>query len=310
MPYSHHSHSGQFCAHARDTLEGVVKAAIDKNMQVFALTEHMPREKQDLYPEEIAAGYSEEKLLDIFSDYYNEALRLQRKYASELNIFIGTEIDWIRPSSKHFIENLFSTFQLQLFIGSVHHVHGIPIDYTAGLFQQARLTSGGSNERLFEDYFDLQHDMLEVLKPPIVGHFDLIRLKSDDPGLSFVEMQSVWQKVRRNLALVSSYRGILELNSAALRKGLEEPYPNAEICKEFLALGGQFTLSDDSHGIDQIGSNYRDLLRFAEKVGITQITFLEMGPATQDSQLPNVTAKTTPLSQLHNHPFFASCSSM
>ncbi|KAI4169867.1 MAG: hypothetical protein LQ343_005417 [Gyalolechia ehrenbergii] len=307
MPYSHHSHSGQFCAHAQDTLEGVVKTAIEKNMQVFALTEHMPREKQDMYPEEIAAGYSEEKLFDIFSDYYIEALRLQRKYASELNILIGTEIDWIRPSSKNFIENLFTTFQLQLFVGSVHHVHGIPIDFTAELFQEARQTSGGSDEGLFEDYFDLQHDMLEALKPPIVGHFDLIRLKSDDPDLSFVEMQGVWRKIRRNLAFIASYGGTLELNSAALRKGLEEPYPNAEISKEFLALGGQFTLSDDSHGIDHVGSYYRDLLRFAGKVGITQITFFEKGSATQDCQLPEVTAKTTPLSQLQSHPFFASC---
>lgn len=180
---------------------------------------------------QIAAGYSEEKLFDIFSDYYIEALRLQRKYASELNILIGTEIDWIRPSSKNFIENLFTTFQLQLFVGSVHHVHGIPIDFTAELFQEARQTSGGSDEGLFEDYFDLQHDMLEALKPPIVGHFDLIRLKSDDPDLSFVEMQGVWRKIRRNLAFIASYGGTLELNSAALRKGLEEPYPNAEISK-------------------------------------------------------------------------------
>ncbi|KAL9026211.1 MAG: hypothetical protein Q9196_005090 [Gyalolechia fulgens] len=307
MPYSHHSHSGQFCAHARDTLEGVVKAAIEKNMQVFALTEHMPRERQDMYPEEVAAGYTEKKLLDIFSDYYIEALRLQSKYATELNILIGTEIDWIRPSSKDFIENLFSAFQLQLFVGSVHHVHGIPIDYTAELFQEARRTSGGSDERLFEDYFDLQRDMLEALKPPIVGHFDLIRLKSDAPDLSFVEMQGVWRKICRNLGLIASYGGILELNSAALRKGLDEPYPNAEICKEFLALGGQFTLSDDSHGIDHIASHYRDVLGFAEKVGIRQITFLEQGPATKDSQLPGVTAKTTRLFQLQRHPFFASC---
>lgn len=53
MPYSHHSHSGQFCAHARDTLEEVVQAAIAKGTRVLALTEHMPREQQDLYPEEV-----------------------------------------------------------------------------------------------------------------------------------------------------------------------------------------------------------------------------------------------------------------
>jgi len=53
MPFSHHSHSGQFCGHAQNSLEQMVRAAIAKNMQVFALTEHMPREEEDLYPEEV-----------------------------------------------------------------------------------------------------------------------------------------------------------------------------------------------------------------------------------------------------------------
>lgn len=55
MPFSHHSHSGQFCGHATDTLEEVVQRAIALKMQVFALTEHMPRDQDsDLYPEEVA----------------------------------------------------------------------------------------------------------------------------------------------------------------------------------------------------------------------------------------------------------------
>ena len=53
MPYSHHSHSGEFCGHATNTLEEVVKIAIERKMEVFALTEHMPREEDDLYPEEV-----------------------------------------------------------------------------------------------------------------------------------------------------------------------------------------------------------------------------------------------------------------
>lgn len=53
MPFSHHSHSGQFCHHAADTLEEVIQAAIEKKMHFFALTEHMPRERDDLYPEEV-----------------------------------------------------------------------------------------------------------------------------------------------------------------------------------------------------------------------------------------------------------------
>ncbi len=53
MPFSHHSHSGQFCSHGKNTLEEMIKGAIDKKFHVFALTEHMPRENDDLYPEEV-----------------------------------------------------------------------------------------------------------------------------------------------------------------------------------------------------------------------------------------------------------------
>jgi histidinol-phosphatase (PHP family) len=54
MPFSHHSHSGQFCpGHAKNSLEEVVQLAIAKKFQVFCLTEHMPRAKEDFYPEEV-----------------------------------------------------------------------------------------------------------------------------------------------------------------------------------------------------------------------------------------------------------------
>ncbi len=58
MPFSHHSHSGQFCGHAENTLEEVVQTAISKQMDLYALTEHMPREEEDLYPEEVAVSFA------------------------------------------------------------------------------------------------------------------------------------------------------------------------------------------------------------------------------------------------------------
>jgi histidinol-phosphatase (PHP family) len=53
MPFSHHSHSGQFCGHAVNTLEEVLQAAIEKELKVYAFTEHIPRDDADLYPEEV-----------------------------------------------------------------------------------------------------------------------------------------------------------------------------------------------------------------------------------------------------------------
>lgn len=58
MPFSHHSHSGQFCSHAQDRLEEIVQAAIQRGMVVWGLTEHMPRgQEEDLYPDEVSWGF-------------------------------------------------------------------------------------------------------------------------------------------------------------------------------------------------------------------------------------------------------------
>ena len=141
------------------------------------------------------------------------------------------EIDWIRLSSLNVIQGLLKKYAFDLFIGSVHHVHTIPIDYDKNMYIEARGKSGGTDEKLAEDYFDLQYEMLKALKPPVVGHFDLIRLLSDDPEVSFVQWTRVWQKILRNLDFIIDYGGLVELNSAGLRKGMSEPYPKAEICK-------------------------------------------------------------------------------
>lgn len=54
MPYSYHSHSGQFCKHGYGLLEDVVKEAIRKGFHAYGLSEHMPRyDDSELYPEEI-----------------------------------------------------------------------------------------------------------------------------------------------------------------------------------------------------------------------------------------------------------------
>lgn len=54
MPYSFHSHSGQFCKHGYGLLEDVVKEAIRKGFHAYGLSEHMPRYAvSELYPEEI-----------------------------------------------------------------------------------------------------------------------------------------------------------------------------------------------------------------------------------------------------------------
>lgn len=151
----------------------------------------------------------------------------------------------------------------------------IPIDYDAAFYAKAREAAGGSEERLFEDYFDAQFEMLSALKPRVVGHFDLIRLLASKPNASMKEMNGVWEKVIRNLRLIVEQGGLMEINSAGLRKGLEEPYPMRCVCEEFIGMEGKLTLSDDSHGIAHVGTNYGRAIGYLEGLGVKEVWTLE-----------------------------------
>ncbi|KAI8938387.1 hypothetical protein NX059_004283 [Plenodomus lindquistii] len=305
MPYSHHSHSGQFCGHAKNTLEEIVQAAIAKGFHTFALTEHIPRSREDFYPEE-EAEHTETSLAQLFEDFIAEAHRLRDAYSDKIQILVGFESEFIRPSTLSDVQSILQRHEFDFFMGSVHHTHTIPIDYDRALYEKARIAAGGTDERLFEDYFDLQHEMLQALQPPVVGHFDLIRLLSDHRDAEFKGMVSVWGKIQRNLEYIASYGGLLELNSSGLRKGLAEPYPCRSICQRFLSLGGGFVMSDDSHGIDQIGTNYKRLLAFIQETGIKEIHFAERdGGTRQQTRFRSVGFSSITVAHLAQLPFWA-----
>ncbi|KAI0458762.1 histidinol-phosphatase [Xylaria acuta] len=323
MAFTMHSHSGQFCpGHAKDQLEDIIKHAISLGYTTMGLTEHMPRTAlEDLYPEEL--DEPEESLAALeprHRAYLEEALRLQRLYAPQISLLIGFEGEWLRPAYRSLIGDLAAHPAIDYFIGSLHHVNGVPIDYDKEYYARAMASVGTSTngttahdmstdttstaesgsgngkaggveayeENMYERYYDQQYEMLTALRPRVVGHFDLVRLMSSEPGRDVRHWPGVWERIERNLAFVASYGGWLECNSSALRKGLTEPYPCRVIAEKWLSLGGKFTLSDDSHGIAQLGTNYGRALDFLSSLGVTILWMLRREPPHQDGA-----AKTT-----------------
>ncbi|CAI4210558.1 unnamed protein product [Parascedosporium putredinis] len=312
-----HSHSGQFCpGHAKDTLEEVIQLAVAAGFKTIGLTEHMPRyAKEDLYPEELKTDPEvSSPSFPLHQAYLVEASRLQAKYASQIHILIAFEGEFIRPSYGPAILSLADPLvypQVDYFIGSLHHVGGLPIDYDRDTYLRARssyvasLASADPNpdpardpEDLFhERYYDEQHDMLLALRPRVVGHFDLIRLLSDDPARDPSLRPGIWSRILRNLRVAVQAGAWLECNTSALRKGLAEPYPAAPVARAYLEMGGRFTFSDDSHGIAQIATNYPRGLDYLESLGVTEVWTLERSPhpgvaaAAADSEAAPVGAK-------------------
>ncbi|WYZ45185.1 hypothetical protein EsH8_VIII_000501 [Colletotrichum jinshuiense] len=284
MAFTMHSHSGQFCpGHAKDQLEAIVQHAISIGYKTMGLTEHMPRlEVADLYPEELEEGDPETAVAILaprHEAYLLEAQRLRQKYASQIHLLIGFEGEWYRPAYGPFIKSLASHPAIDYFIGSLHHVNAIPIDYSREMYVDAMKSAGGDEEKMYERYYDQQHEMLTALEPRVVGHFDLVRLMSENPSRDVRGWKGVWERVVRNLEVVKAYGGLLECNSSALRKGLDEPYPCRVIAEAWLEIGGRFTFSDDSHGIAQVATNYKRNLDYLESLGVKEVFTFERGPS-------------------------------
>jgi histidinol-phosphatase (PHP family) len=248
----HGGHSGQFCNHARDTLEMVIQAYIDKGFAWVGITEHMPpAADMFLYPEERQAGLDARRMLDRFDQYMKEGRRLQKKYADQLEIFVGFETE-AYSGAMALARTLEQEHQPDYLLGGVHHVADIPFDYSREEYNRAVSATGGI-EAFYCRYFDLQHELIQVLQPKVVAHFDLVRIFDPDYFRRW-EQPAIAGRIQRNLELIARLNLILDYNVAALRKGASEPYLSGPILDQAKAMGIAVVPADDSHGSGMAGA--------------------------------------------------------
>ncbi|PLW11034.1 hypothetical protein PCANC_20503 [Puccinia coronata f. sp. avenae] len=310
MPISLHSHSGQFCKHATDTLESVIQTAVERGFISYGLTEHMPRDRpQDLYPEESELDPSE--LAEQFDRFIAEACRLKLLYSPKISLLVGVETELIDQSNTFdLLDRTLSRHQdnLDYLVGSVHHVNQIPIDFDKPLFDQAVLSLESTGQPIYslcERYFDAQYKLIDRYRPEVIGHFDLCLLFN--PDLNLQAEPTVWAKIERNIKLAISYGALIEVNSASIRKGWSTPYPSQPILKLIISLGGRLTLSDDSHGLDRVGLNYNKSFEYLKSNHVSTLWYLVPAGEDKSSILqPRGKVSAVPLpGNWWEHPFWS-----
>ena len=247
----HGGHSGQFCCHAADDLASVVAAYAAQGFAWVGLTEHMPPpDDRFLYPEEARAGLDAAALRRRFAAYMAEARRLQRQWEPVLPIRVGFETEAC-SGAFDLARQLMAQFRPDYIVGSVHHVADIPIDFSPSVYAEAAQRCGGP-EGLYLAYFDLQLEMIQALRPRVVGHFDLVRIFDPDYPRRLAS-GPVARRIARNLEQVRQIGAMLDLNVAAWDKRAKEPYPAAAIRQQARRLGIALVPGDDSHGVATVG---------------------------------------------------------
>jgi histidinol-phosphatase (PHP family) len=256
----HGGHSGQFCSHAADTLDEIVQCYIRKQFPWVGITEHAPfiSENSLYYPDEREVGLTPKLILQRFDDYMLECRRLQKKYRNKIRLFSAMEIETY-SGYEQFVPYLIDRFQPDYIVGSVHFINDIGFDYSESFYNQIVETVGGK-DKLYCLYFDKQYEMIKILKPSVVGHFDLIRI-FDRNYKSRLLNPDIWQRIERNLQLIKDLDLIMDFNLRSLYKGAEEPYISRPILKRVRELNIAVVPGDDSHDISSVGNYLTEAIK-------------------------------------------------
>jgi histidinol-phosphatase (PHP family) len=244
-------------------MEEFVRFAIAKGLRKYGFSSHAPLPFLTKWT----------MLEDDFADYEMEFHRLKEKYAKEIELFIGLEVDYIHGCSD--IKNsFFSDKKLDYTIGSIHYldklndeneywtIDGGFVEFDNGL----NLLYGGDIRLATKSFFETTVLMIEKGGFDIVGHMDKITMH----GLKYdnFKPQDNWfaDLVTPVFELIKSKDLILEINTKSFtEKGLT--FPHQHFFPLINEMGIKIVLNSDCHYPTNIADGFVPVSKLLKQAG-------------------------------------------
>ncbi len=263
MKTNFHTHT-VFCD-GKNTAEEMVLAAIQKGFERLGFSAH------SMYP--YASDWHLENKQH--AAYTEEIHRLQKKYAGQIEIFLGFEADYIPGICSPRFEN-FSAFKPNFLIGSVHLIYNPRKTFAVDsnppeLADGIRDIYGGDVQKATGAYFSLQKEMLARGDFTILGHADLIRKFNGKLNL-FSEDEEWYKKELQSLAEAIAKAGVItEINTGAISRGyMTSPYPSAYLLSLLHEKKVPVMINSDAHTTEGLDCAFDLAAELAKKAGYTE----------------------------------------
>lgn len=243
-----HTHT-TFCD-GKNTPEEMVQAAIGLGFTALGFSGHSTTDFDLRYCMRDMQGY-------------RECIRqLQKKYADELQIFLGVEEDCFAPVNRTDYDYI---------IGSAHYVRVgdrcHPVDSGMEYLSEA-IAACGDPMSFAENYYSAFCAYIQSRKPDIIGHFDLITKYEETDSHLFFHDEKYWQIVQRYLENAMTAGCVFEVNSGAIARGLRTaPYPHERLLHMLQRGGARVILSSDSHSAQTLDCHFAQMRSALREVG-------------------------------------------
>mgnify|MGYP000314574224 FL=1 len=283
---NYHSHCS-FCD-GKAPMEDFVKSAIAAGFTSYGISSHAP------LPFETCWTLSQERV----PNYLQEIGRLKQRYAGEIEIYAGLEIDYLNEESHPAIPR-FQELPLDYRIGSVHMLYSpqgkvVDIDTPADLVytdEEEIIDTDtdpenfryllekhfrGNLQEMVTRYFVAAMRMVEAGGFDFVGHADKI---SYNAGICQPDLfrQGWFTDMLKEYFTLIAERGIMmEINTKAfLRKGCF--FPDIRHFAFIRALGIPVLVNSDAHRPDLINAGRAEALQALKEAGFHTVRQLQGG---------------------------------
>ncbi len=251
-----------------------IHEAIKQGFLTLGFSDHSP------LPFDNTFALREEKV----NAYCQEVLHLKRQFSSQIDLFLGMEIDFIPGTGypfTHFQEN----FPLDYTIGSVHLVrNGSPNDlwfidgpdpatYDHGL----NIMFGGDIRKGVTAYYRQINEMLSTNHMDMIGHID--KIKMHNRGRFFSEAEPWYNAlVDETLELVKQTGTIVEVNTRGLyKKRSDSLFPGPALLKKIFTLKIPLMISSDAHKPREISLLFTETAELLYGIGFREL--MNLSPA-------------------------------
>lgn len=266
---NYHSHCS-FCD-GRAPLEEFVKEAIRQGFYSYGVSSHAPLP----FPTQWTMEWGQ---MEAYLDEFNN---LRQKYADEIELYVGLEIDYLNEESNPSVAR-FTELPLDYRIGSVHLLYDaagevVDIDCSPAVFKErVDRHFNGDVLRVIRMYFDRLFRMVELGGFDVLGHADKMHYNAScyHPGL----LDEPWYEalMKDYFSLVASRGYLVEINTKAY-DSLGTFYPNSrywELMKEYQI---KVLVNSDAHYPERINAGRMEALRLLQAKGFATVAELHQG---------------------------------
>jgi histidinol-phosphatase (PHP family) len=245
---NYHIHTS-YCDGQADA-EAFVQAALQQGLQSIGFSSHAPLP--------FATRWC--MLLDKLPQYLDEIGLLKLRYASQIEIYAGLELDYV-PGIEAFRQQHILSQALDYVIGSVHLVgaefSALPwtVDGPTSLFDDGvRQLYHGDVQALVLEYYRRTRAMLQEGGIDIVGHLD--RILYNNIARRWWDETAPWYRaaVEETLQAIAARNMLVELNLQGLYAPLASPNPSAWVLRRCHELGIRIVVTTDAHRPERVAS--------------------------------------------------------